>query len=194
MPPLRRGVVLQRRWTDADGEKVGLWLACGILLSICFFAIVLAAFNLFLKNPLRRYQVLRQKEKDKDRQISTLTSKVDDLNKIISQSEREVLNERGRVQQTMDAMGNYRRDIADKNIIIAQKEGRIAGLLPFEEEANRLRPAVGQKDDRIRDLRHQLDQMTQNRDQEQRAKEESNRRLAFVTAQVAESQTRGGFD
>jgi len=194
MPPLRRGVVLQRRWTDADGEKVGLWLACGIFLSICFFAILLAAFNLFLKNPLRRYRVLRQKEKKKDRQISTLTSKVDDLNKTISQSEREVRNERGRVQQTMDAMGNYRRDIADKNIIIAQKEGRIAGLLPFEEEANRLRPAVGQKDDQIRDLRHQLDQMTQDRDQEQRAKEESNRRLAFVTVQVAEFQTRGGFD
>ncbi|OCK99464.1 uncharacterized protein K441DRAFT_215967 [Cenococcum geophilum 1.58] len=194
MPPLRRGVVLQRRWTDADGEKVGLWLACGILLSICFFAILLAAFNLFLNNPLRRYRVLRKKEKDKDRRISTLTSKVDDLNKTISQSEREVRNERGRVQQTMDAMGNYRRDIADKNIIIAQKEGRIAGLLPFEEEANRLRPAVGQKDDQIRDLRHQLDQMTQDRDQEQRAKEESNRRLAFVTAQVAEFQTRGGFD
>ncbi|KAH8702868.1 hypothetical protein GQ44DRAFT_732670 [Phaeosphaeriaceae sp. PMI808] len=195
MPPLRRSSIEHRR-TDADGEKVGLWLACGIFLSICFFTLLLAAFNLFLKNPLRQYRVLKQGEGEKNQTITELRNEVGALKETVVENQvradaalREVTTIGGYYETLQRANAadaeSYHENIAEKDHIIAQRQERIAELEAFEQEVNRLRPAVGEKDDRIRDTRHELDRMTQDRDTEKRAKEESIRRLAFVTAQLA---------
>jgi hypothetical protein len=70
---------LQRRWTNADGEKVGLWISLGIIITIILFIILLGTLNISMGKPLSK---LREFEKDKstrDTRAETLTAELADL-------------------------------------------------------------------------------------------------------------------
>ena len=113
--------MLQKRWSNADGEKVGLWMALGILVSFILFTFILGGTNYVLGKPLAR---LRRFEDDK----AVRDERIDILTKQVTQLER-----RGRENETALRSANTEaRDAKEKldiqRALVAEKDLRIADL------------------------------------------------------------------
>jgi chromosome segregation ATPase len=120
-----------RRWDNADGEKVGLWLASGALASIIIFGTLLALFNHALGDPLRTWSLICRSLEAKKQRIAYLENHIKSL------------------EATSPAQSHQIAELTDER---NSQDARISELVREIEELKRHRDEVAQ----IEELKDQL--------------------------------------
>lgn len=168
---------IHRRWTDADGEKVGLWMALGIIVTIIFFTLLLGAYNFILGNPFLKVNKLKQdfdakriEADDLEREVNQLKTSLQQtrntLRTTTSQKDNAEAEER-RLREGIETLRNdyelLRREHSDSVQEAESKETELVTLrrrVGDQQDANRnhlnrittLECEMGKQKDKYKDL------------------------------------------
>ena len=150
-PPHQRLNTLQRRWSNADGEKVGLWMSFGILTAFIFFTLLLGTLNIHLGKPIAKLRVLEDEKAVRENRVETLTQEADELRGQIARkteenetavrtrdnAERTYTTQRQLVQQQNDRIANLVRERDEKAEELRQRAAELAASRLFGTERAR---------------------------------------------------------
>ncbi|KAJ9602753.1 hypothetical protein H2200_012533 [Cladophialophora chaetospira] len=124
---------LQRRWSNADGEKVGLWISFGIIITIVLFTVLLGSLNIYLGKPISKLRGFEDEQATRDNRAETLIHELE-----------EVRGELGRKTEESQAAAKDKdgaeRSFETQRQLVQQQNDRIASLIrERDEKAEELR-------------------------------------------------------
>ena len=171
-------------------------MTLGILISVIFFTLLAGCFNMFLNNPLKQLQALKAQDKKKRSTINDLRDRSTNLEESVRAKDERIREREVEILEIirnndtaslnhLRAMAQQEDAIMERSNTIRQRDERISELTRFQNEADELRPRVGQQQDRIRELQQSLQRTEEELDAERQKNAENARRLAFVTAEMA---------
>ncbi len=132
-PVVEHTHMLQRRWSNADGEKVGLWISFGIIITIILFTVLLGSLNIYLGKPISKLRGFENDQANRDNRAETLTHELDDIR---TQLERKTEESQLAVKDKDGA----ERSFDTQRQLVQQQNDRIASLVrERDEKANELR-------------------------------------------------------
>jgi len=140
MPPYypHTSRLLQKRWTNADGEKVGLWMSLGILVAFIFFTIILSGTNIVLGKPMARLRRFEDEKAVKDDRVEALTQKVEQLERTARENEVAL-----RTANTEAREANGKLDL--QRALVAEKDLRITDLTrQADDKTQQLRTRIAE--------------------------------------------------
>jgi chromosome segregation ATPase len=172
-----------------DREKNWLWASLGILISLLIISGLGLLFNHLLGNPITRVRMMARNE----RKIASLRKAKETLDIKLATAEFEIHSKTSltnELQSKITAQSNTAAEqLAAKDAELAELQGtrhaELQELQPFREEANRLRPRVGEQEDRIRSLCRELDQRGAEIAAEKTRSAELAKKLGWVRGQMA---------
>jgi chromosome segregation ATPase len=131
--PTGQSKVLQRRWSNADGEKVWLWISFGIIITIILFTVLFGTLNICLGKPIAKLRDLEADQAKKGNRVETLTLELEGLR---SRFARQTQESDGAKRDKASA----ERNLNTQREVVQQQNERITGLTQErDEKASELR-------------------------------------------------------
>jgi chromosome segregation ATPase len=123
----------QRRWSNADGEKVGLWISLGIIITIILFTVLLGSLNIYLGKPLSKVREFEDEQAVRDNRAEALAQELEEVRNQLARKSEEyeaALREKEGVERNFDTQRQ----------LVQQQNDRIANLTRAgDEKADELR-------------------------------------------------------
>jgi len=174
-----------KRWSNADGAKVGLWLMVGVVISLIVFTLAGLALNLAKKFPLRRLEKLEEEKERLEKEVERLKGAEEELRQSVATKDVQIGIHAADVTRT-------RQQIEQQAVQLRQRQDEISRLSNLEDEANRLRPRVGELQDELKEVRKGMESTRQELKEARRKNSEIAKKLAFADDEVVEYQKRFG--
>ncbi|ETI21598.1 hypothetical protein G647_07945 [Cladophialophora carrionii CBS 160.54] len=119
--------VFQRRWSNADGEKVGLWISFGIIIAIILFTVLLGSLNIYLGKPISKIRELEDEQAVRDNRAETLARELEDVRSQLARKS-EVCESALRTKEGAERNFDIQRQL------VLQQNDRIANLTRARDE------------------------------------------------------------
>ena len=134
---------VERRWTNADGEKVFLWISLGSIITIILFTILLGTLNLYLGKPIAKVREFEDEKAVRDTRADTLTRELEDLRTQLARETEER-------EAAVKAKEAAERGFNTQTELVQQQNDRI-------RELNR------ERDDRAEEVRQRVIELVESR-------------------------------
>ena len=118
---------LQRRWSNADGEKIGLWISLGVIITIILFTVLLGSLNIYLGKPISKLRGFEANQASNDTRAETLTHELDDVRTQLEQKKEET-------QVVVKLKDGAERSFDTQRQLVQQQNDRIASLVRERDE------------------------------------------------------------
>ncbi len=118
---------LQRRWSNADGEKVGLWISFGIIITFVLFTVFLGSLNIYLGKPISKLRGFEADQAVQADRAETLTHELEDLRTQFARKTEES-------QAAVEIKDGVERSFDTQRQLVQQQNDRMASLTRERDE------------------------------------------------------------
>ncbi|OCT45305.1 hypothetical protein CLCR_06328 [Cladophialophora carrionii] len=119
--------MFQRRWSNADGEKVGLWISFGIIIAIILFTVLSGSLNIYLGKPISKIRELEDEQAARDNRAETLARELEGVRSQLARKS-EVCEIALRTKEGAERNFDIQRQL------VLQQNDRIANLIRARDE------------------------------------------------------------
>lgn len=190
MAPIHENTkMLQRRWSNADGEKVGLWISFGIIITIIFFTALLGTLNIYLGKPISKLHQFEDEQAVRDTRADTLAQEIENLRNQLAQKTEESETATRDRESAERVATTVNQNFETQQQLVQQQNDRITGLIRERdekiEELTESRRFGTEKATENHNLRNNLRDVEAERTQLGRDRERLRLQLSFAQSEMA---------